>query len=187
MRLWTIQPNAVYDEIQKAGVYRCNSKLSENYQDECFRNAYEWISEKMKEKIGPAPEGVIIPIWAWHTWEGKRRKPDFRNSMFREYKDCCLIEIEIPDEQVLLTDFDSWHLVLNECPIIDEDDRDAFEQKYDHWLELPEGEKEIEMRKSWDALVNQTEDELMQKENISIQAVFWELRKEDVRNVKFHK
>ena len=112
MILWTIQPEAVYEEILSTGVYHCDfskSSLSE------WERQYDWLVEQMKKRIGPPPNGVSYPVWAWHTWEGVRKKPDLRRERWgngwKGERFVCL-EIDVPDKDVLLSDFDSWSIIL---------------------------------------------------------------------------
>lgn len=78
MRLWTIQPIVVYDYIQKYGSYCCLSEKCPNMED--FLIPYQWLTQKMAEKIGSPPQGIKYPVWAWHTYATKRKKPDLRRS-----------------------------------------------------------------------------------------------------------
>lgn len=77
MILWTIQPIEIWKIIQKAGVYRCNPKQSSMPEPE-FVEKYEWLIRQMKKRIGPPPEGVVYPAWAWYKQNGKHRKPNLR-------------------------------------------------------------------------------------------------------------
>ena len=99
MKLWTIQPVEVWREIQDKGVYRCNPSLIPLDLDE----EYKWLIRKMADKIGPPPEGVLYPVWAWYKQNGKHRKPDLRSKRWgygSGNEDYTCIEIEIPDEKV---------------------------------------------------------------------------------------
>lgn len=187
MKLWTIQTADIYHQIQRTGVYRCISEFSDKQEKE-FRDAYIWIRGKMEEQIGPAPQGVSDPVWAWHTWEGNRKRPDFRNHMFLFHdKDCCLMEIEVPDEKVFLTDYDDWHFVMNRWFFHNEDPEDVWDRRDEWWENLPEEEHQRVLLESWDKLIGLPEETLMQKKDASIQATFWELRKEQVKKVWFYK
>ena len=75
MILWTIQEEAVYHIIMEKGVYRCAPERI--FIPEC-RYQYDWLVRQMEERIGPSPEGVEYPAWAWYSWEGERKKPDLR-------------------------------------------------------------------------------------------------------------
>ena len=115
MILWTMQPLNVYEMIQGTGVYRCDPARSSMIGLE-FTEQYDWLVEKMTERIGPPPDGVKYPVWAWYKQNGKRSKPDLRSERWGygpggEMYTC--IEIDIPDDKVLLSDFDVWHLPLN--------------------------------------------------------------------------
>ena len=76
MRLWTIQPIKVWNEIQNYGVYRCNPVLTTLDMDD----EYKWMIRKMVDRTGPPPEGVQYPVWAWYKQNGKYHKPDLRSA-----------------------------------------------------------------------------------------------------------
>ena len=116
MRLWTLHSEDVYTSLMEKGIYRCDPALSECIEmaPKNFTNAYDWMNRQMERKVGPAPDGVIYPVWAWYIMGGRHRRPDFR---WREMYFCLpmvCMEIEVPDEQVLLSDEDLWHIVLND-------------------------------------------------------------------------
>lgn len=116
MHLWTVQPEELYEKLKAEKVLRCDPAQSE-WVTECgFSTAYDWISEQMKMRVGPPPKGVVYPFWAWHTIDWRHQKPDLHRTEFRAYKgnQVCL-EIEIPDNMVLLSDETSWHIVLNDA------------------------------------------------------------------------
>lgn len=111
MRIWSIQPVDVFKFIEEYGYYICKPSLSLNCKD--FKNAYDWLVTRMEERIGK-PAGVNYPVWAWHTRDWKHKKPDLRESGYEtKGMECVCIEIEIPDSQVVLSDFTAWHFVLN--------------------------------------------------------------------------
>ena len=113
MKLWTLQPVEVYDSIMKDGAYRCKPELSECLTEMNFYDAYDWLVEQMKEKIGQPPQNVKYPVWAWHTTYGKHKKPDLRRMDFRSKEPMVCLEIEKPDNEVLLSDEENWHFVLS--------------------------------------------------------------------------
>lgn len=59
MRVWSIQPVNVFKTIEEYGYYICKPSMSPNYRD--FKNAYDWLVVKMKERIGK-PMGVNYPV-----------------------------------------------------------------------------------------------------------------------------
>ena len=114
MRLWTIQPQEMYESLQQNGIVHCDPSRSSGLTEMNFQSAYDWMCEQMRQKIGPPPEQVTYPIWAWHTLDWKHQKPDLRRTEFcwqPEHSVC--LELEIPEEQVLLSDEERWHFVLN--------------------------------------------------------------------------
>ena len=88
MRLWTTMPARVYKEtIEKTGIYQCDPDKSEvlTWDDSGrqFANAYDWMSRYMTEKIGPPPEGIKYPVWAWYRLRTRQARPDLRWVEFR--------------------------------------------------------------------------------------------------------
>ena len=89
MRLWTIQSPEVYQLIEETGVYRCDpyqsgmltpideSKAGLELEKQ-FADSYDWLVRQMEKRIGPRPEGVVYPVWAWYQY-GFKRKPDLRS------------------------------------------------------------------------------------------------------------
>lgn len=142
--------------------------------DGALIDSYRWMAEQMKKRIGDPPEDVEFPVWAWYRWEGKRKRPDMRTH------GCCsekglpivLLTLDVPDEKVLLSDFDYWHAVLNDGDLVFPFDWDAV---------YPEDVK----RKSWENIfdIECTFDN--EKERcLSTQATLWEIKQEWVRKVE---
>ncbi|EID84763.1 hypothetical protein MSI_17110 [Treponema sp. JC4] len=174
MRLWTIQPENVYNLLISSEFFYCKPELSECLSSFNFENAYSWLVSKMENLIGPKPPYVKYPVWAWHTFDGKHSKPDLRKTEFRYFTESSVcIEIEIPDKDCCLTDEEEWHIVLNNC----------FNTKYLHNLDfenaeecfekLPPKEQKFIKEKSWDCIFDISQSNY-------IQATFWELRKENI-------
>ena len=181
MILWTIQPERVFRLIYKRGVYRCDFFKS-GMKD--FAYQYDWLVSQMKKRIGSPPEGVKYPVWAWHQWRKGRKKPDLRCERWycwpkgaKFYR----LEIEIPDDKVLLHNFDAWGIILNDGLLADsEDESDKLDKIYDS---LSPEEKNEFRAKNWEGvfdLKSVNNDWMTRGENI--QATFWELRRENIRS-----
>lgn len=99
---WTIQSAGKWEEIQKKGVLTANPDFI--WPEDL--KAYNWLREKMNEKI---PNGCEeYPIWLWVD------RPDLRKKGHLEAGEKgVLLKIEIEDQRVLLSDFQAWHFVLN--------------------------------------------------------------------------
>ena len=55
-----------------------------------------------------------VPRWAWYKYDETKYRPDLRYSGYlKKGVKGVMIEFEESFENVLLTDFDEWHLVLN--------------------------------------------------------------------------
>lgn len=139
----------------------------------------------MEERVGAPPEGVKYPLWAWHTIYGKQQEPDLRKSMFRKYEDprVC-IELDIPDDKVLLTDYDTWLEVLNDEYIdfaLSEEDYKLERANY----EALTAEEQLEAKiRSWErAFGILPYQNNWRRIGFFVQACFWEIRPEHVKTV----
>ncbi len=207
--LWTIQSEDVYEELMREGVYHTNPGLAFCRDIPEIEFCYKWMARKLSEKAGLPPEGLTFPVWAWHTWEGKRKRRDMRCLGYGERgRKLVQMEIEIPESRVLLSDFDLWGLILNgfSLDMENEDDMDAFylwlqrrgyrggmdlirlcdsiPSSYDSSVSNEIWMMRDEILRSWDKCLGKDQkqnDLLMGSRGRSIQAVFWELKKEDVK------
>lgn len=183
MTLWTIQPIGVYENLIETGRYICDINKS-GMAD--FRGAYDWLAEQMISKIGAPPTGVKYPIWAWYK-DGEKYKPDLRHARFaygNKGERFACIEIEIPDENVVLSDFDDWHSIMN-------DDLISFTEEEYHQLQkdynqLSESDRQKMKYDNWQRVfdVDCFKNEWTRRGEY-IQATFWELRKEQIKGVRF--
>ena len=149
MILWTIQPEEVFDLIQRTGVYHCDINKSGDY--DFLSCQYDWLVSQMKKRIGYPPEGVSYPVWAYQRWRLTKRRPDLRAVRWywgkigeKHYR----LEVDIPDNEVLLTDRNSWDIMLNNGLLsYSEKEYNELEKIYDN-MTL---ERQIEMRnKNWE-------------------------------------
>lgn len=187
MKLWTMQPVEVYDELMENGVFICDpSKVCEP----SFLDRYGWMNEQLNKK-DPKPENVDFPIWAWFRYNCREKKPDLRNSCYgtRGDKMVCM-ELDVPDEKVLLSDFDLWHYPLNDWWLDNAMFKDTFsEEEYDEnhkWFNsLSKDEQQVVKEKSWHVIFNiDYFDNGFMCKGEYVQAVFWELKKEYVKKVQ---
>lgn len=111
MRLWTIQTLAAWEQLRRRGSLRGTLRCSEP----SFRDAYAWMAAQMRVRLGPPPARCRMPVWAWYQWSGcARRKPDLRAAgHLPKGTPGVRLEIEAAEHQVLLSDFELWHHVLN--------------------------------------------------------------------------
>lgn len=103
IKLWTIQSPLAWTNLQEKGVLRADGRrIDKNYQ-----MAYKWMMEQMKIRLHDY-QG-FFPLWCWYT-----PKPDLRKKAHLiPGQKGVRIEFITRSEKVLLSDFDSWHFVLN--------------------------------------------------------------------------
>ena len=187
MRLWTIQPPEVLDIIEKTGKFICDPEKSYWKDDEYFQRAYSWMMAQMYLHNITRPKNALSPIWAWHTHNWKHKKPDLRRSEFgRRGKKYVCIELEIPDNKVLLSDHYGWHCVLNNDYNNPARTEEKWEILNDRFESIRQGYvRELVKIASWDKIfdVEPFENEFVSNGKY-IQAVFWEIKKENIIKVQ---
>lgn len=185
MILWTIQPEEVVDIINRDGVFTCNTKLSENYED--LKEAYDWlVSEMIRRNILP-PTNVYLPLWAWHTRDWKHEVPDYVNeSITTPGQKCVCIEFEIDDDKVLLSDYDNWHMVLNDCWFDDSTSEEEWDKLHEWYDTLDRTTQYVMKLESWQKVFDVTPScSDWSIKGAYVQATFWELRKDMIRDIKY--
>lgn len=183
MKLWTVQPQEVISIIEKTGEFICDETKS----DKDFRKAYEWIAKEMDKRHIVHPEGLVLPLWAWHTRDWKHRKPDLRNiGLGIRGEKCVCIEFEIDDSQVLLSDFFAWHCVLSGGFYNNSHTEAEWNEKDARYEALSGEQKGIETLKSWQKVfdVTASENEFYQNGRY-VQATFWKLSKDMVTDIRY--
>ena len=186
MILWTFQEEEIYQSILETGKYICDPEKS-TMLDLDIKPGYDWLVMQMKERVGNPPEGVTYPVWAWYAQKSQHQKPDLRTERWcygnGGEKYVCL-EIEVPDEQVLLSDFDLWGLILLDALISETEAEDTeFEKIY----EALSPEKQFEMKyENWKRVfdVSPLDNEWIRRGEW-IQATFWVLTKDMIRKVRY--
>lgn len=206
MILWTVQDIAVWEQLESTGVYTTPSDKivfpeSENDAFDHANYAYRWLADQMRKRVGPPPEGIEYPVWAWYKQRGQHDgKPDMRSSHHIKGKPCVRMKLDIPDWEVLLSDFDDWHHALNYWHLsATEEESDEFGawreslgvsfHDIGNWnLKSPELELvRARVEASWERMLGvQPADEHWHSpwEERSIQATFWTLRREHVMSVE---
>lgn len=119
-----------------------------------FRAAYEWLAVQMKSRVASSPKDAQYPFWAWALIDGVSKKPDLRRTEFNNYVgENVVLEIEIPDIDVLLSDEENWHYVLNDWYLHDVSDNEGKWEKTDMWFDgLPPDTKDSVKQKSWERI-----------------------------------
>lgn len=191
MRLWTIQREGAWKVLRERGYLTARRRFA--FAD--FLPAYDWLAGQMRDKL-PAthPSRSSVPLWAWYQYESVAKpRPDLRSSGYLPAgTPGWRIEFEIPDELVLLSDFELWHLVLNYSYLpSSEADDERFDREHPHlrtwWSEPPDDPAiDAEIRGSWQRIFDlDWSDPYVAgpRDTKSIQATFWRLEMAWVRRV----
>ena len=185
MKLWTIQPWEVWELLQYTGIYQCDP--TRVTMSAYFDEKYRCLNRKMTTRIGSPPQGVIYPVWAWYKQNGRHCKPDLRSERRgcgSENENYTCIELEVPENQVLLSDFDIWHIILNDGLISDsEEESQAQEALYNA---LSAAQKRAYKDKTWERVFDVSP--LKNGWTICgewVQATCWDLRREFILSVRF--
>lgn len=111
MRLWTIQTEPAIAVLSRRGRLRGDGRRVDSF----MRPAYRWMAEQLAGRVAPPAGHGGYPVWAWKQIDGvARSRPDLRTSGFLPSgTPGVLVELEIPEGDVLLSDFQKWHAVLN--------------------------------------------------------------------------
>jgi len=129
MILWTIQRVEAWQTLQRRGVLLGDMRRVYIH----FRPAYQWLMEHLSLRRAP--------IWAWHAYNAKRKRPDLRCSahLGRGERGVC-VEFDAPDGLVTLSRFDLWHSALNDAFLSEDEQHDidnpTLEQKQQSWQHL---------------------------------------------------
>lgn len=201
MILYSTQDLSICESIMDGNTHRALRPFvtKDPEIDEWFDRSYSWMREKMIERIGPAPAQDVYPTWAFYQWWGSdKKKPDLRYRsarMFAERRTCALMTLEIPDDQVLLSDYDGFHFPLNSWYLGDETRGDEIhkfvcENKFHSFEDYPLILQQ-EIKDSWNQIFDlDCVPPLLEfdKKDQVIQATFWEIKPEYLKEaIRFDK
>lgn len=180
----TVQPIEVFDKLQRDGIVsgdwgiikdRIVGEFGDIEQSEdygTFTGSYKWLKSRMKDSrvVDLAQDSSAFFGWC-QSINHRRAIADLRHikTYIPKGKLGVILTLAIPEDRVMLTDFDLWHCVLNNFSA-NEDDVD------DQRLIVS----------SWDSAIYQN-DEFFQGryKDASIQATFFNIVPDDVVSVGF--
>lgn len=189
MRLWSIQTEEVYNKLMQNGEVIAQINKSDTLEyGKCqeFTDAYKWLIDQMEKRGIRKPNGYETPWWAWYKINGE-------NKLTSEIEYLCtpdmkfkLLELEVPDKDVLLSDYNKWHYVINKWWLDDSTCEKEWDENMDWFDTLPYCERYKVMECSWQKIFNiekKTVGDNWDTNGLYVQAVFWRLKKEYVKNV----
>jgi hypothetical protein len=181
LRVWTIQPLETWERLQTRGrLYADGWRIPLE-----FRPASRWMHRQMQAHVPGF--GGRYPWWGW-----ARPKPDLRHAGHLPHGASGVrLGLELPDEEVLLSDFDAWHVVLNRGYLaLSEADFDDFYRRFEMAVSDPRAWPPLEpwhtaIVSSWERIFDL--DALASDPDwcgpaIHVQATFECLRLRDVRH-----
>lgn len=122
MKFYTVQ-SIEFWENNKNNKYLKNKYLKNdyNYVYEDMALQYKWMYNQMKNRLEEVDESMI---WVWP------KRPDLRLSGYSARGDeCVLLQLELHESQVLLSDFEMWHLPLMNMVVTKYDDENIEKEK----------------------------------------------------------
>lgn len=198
MRIWSIQSEQAWEHLKRYGCLMARR----DHRAEDWSHAYDWMRDQLVRRIGAPPHDDVEPLWGWYQWGGKSKRPDLRfiRHHWGPEGNHVLIECELPDDSVLLSDHDAWHCVLNDGYLALDEQKDSahdslrrtYERKTSHAKLGTLAKRRLERLKrnrqeSWelifdlDALDNDYWGTMNSK---SIQACFWKISLDHVKSCK---
>lgn len=191
MRVYTIQTVEFYEELLRNGVVYCNR------ESECSRDCkvqYDWMAEQMRKRIGEPPlPNIKYPVWVWQQNKSRKRpKPPMSSKNIPNgHSEAVMLELDVPDNEVLLSDLNLWILPLNHWAINNRhEDKllykklEEYEKTHGKCYEMHEYPEEIrrEIFDSWERVfdLNICDSYMVtsRRQNRSIQGTIWLLCKE---------
>ena len=193
MILWSILTIEAWNKLKSKGFLRGNLRYIDKYHIEPYR----WLSNQMCARIGPKPSDDTWPVWAWYQWQGeKRKRPDLRSGGLSQKGEYGIrVEFEIDENSVLLSDYELWYYVLNYCylPLSEKSSKEFKAMIAQHNLcyyktkPLPNKTFHKIIVDSWGKIFDldwSAKYIALKRSEKSIQATLWEIRYEQVRNIK---
>ena len=203
MTLWTIQTIAAWKILEREKVLFNDPRYSRAAEEELFLDAYRWMVKQMERRIGPKPDNTSFPLWAWYQWhDSKKRKPDLRCiAHLPKGERGVRIEFEQSDKEVLLSDFVLWNNYSINYWYLPRTiaEGDAFDAELEaelsrHNLDfsglklLPVRAYHQRIEDSWERIfdLDWSEEDISDPfDKKSIQATFWQLNFDQIKDVQF--
>lgn len=176
MRICTFQTQEVYNALISEGVVLVDPTKSVFLSDpdwSSFIPPYDWMRDQMRQRL-PGYQGGY-PWWGLaeptsdelHHWAGHGH----------------LLELDIPDELVLISHYDAWYCVLNNwnCALTEEEDAE-FDAKWDN---ASDPERMAAIQDTWQRIFDyQTLSKTTIWRESYRQACFEKLRLQDLRSMR---
>lgn len=129
MKCYTVQKLSAWEEAKQKGFLTGNKTY---INEEWFLSYYLWMMKQMAKRIKNYHNE--FPIWVWL---------DASNICFSELLDdeWVLLEIDISEEQILLSNFEAWHFMLNDWNFDEENKTICKDQSWEYIFDKEKMEK----------------------------------------------
>mgnify|MGYP003407024610 FL=1 len=182
---WTFVPKTIVGDVLSGKLQTCSMEFSE--QDPLFQLAYAWMKDAMDEAGIKGREPGMNPWWCWIRMGADQIKP----TDLQADEASVLLELSLDPKDVLLSDFDMWHVPLNYWLNAEGAEEESFENELklaglNIFEDKPLPEPfHTRVQASWRDVfcldrVNGYTGELKDK---SIQGVFWKMSPESINGI----
>jgi len=173
MLLYHILPQSAYETLLRRGYLTGDGRRAWTG----MHRAYDWMVAQMERRLPKRPgKAGKYPVWAWASWRCNQTRPDLRyRGHLPSGMPGMLLTIEIDPSLVLLSDFNAWHMCLNNWYYAaSEAEGDAWEVRA---AALPPGQQQWEKEQSWEKMfdLDSWRDPEWWGQIDGIQATFWVL------------
>lgn len=156
MKILTIQPLSIVSRLEKGEIVYPNDDVILEKNDDSFISAYKWMVDKMDENCikGKMTE---FPFWGWYIYDNKKGSDilSCEDLDIKGYgKNSCVILLSLDDDEVLLSEFNLWHCVLNNGFCVNAKTESEFDKMYEWYENLTSKEMNEEKLKSWNNIFN---------------------------------
>lgn len=183
LRVFSIQPKEVVDKLLDNGEVFVDEHKIANPE---FIKAYDWLVKQMDKKL-EHPNGVKYPWFCFYLLNKENNITyedalELSNPDIDEY----LLELEVEESDLFLTDYNKWHYVLNDCYFDNSFSEKEWTDNVEWFDSLPLGVQESVKLSSWNEVMN-----IKQYESdwcisgVDVQGTFWRLSKDMVTKMTF--
>lgn len=170
--LYSFQPRAFWDHLVSHGASwpvtpGIFTLAADARDDGRWPYAYEWMVSRMLARGIRNDTGLArpYPIWTWFWWAGcHMKKPNlsYKGPWDDRGKDgCVFLHLRVPREDVLISNYDTFHTVINHHYLATSEEEDAafdarlIEAGHDpreSLMALPQGDLRAELEHSWERI-----------------------------------
>lgn len=107
IKAWMFVPTDIVDDLLTGTTTECASCYAD--MEDRVEIAYEWMKDCMDRAAIPGRKADITPWWCWVNVGDGYDRPTTNHS----WPNTTLLELSLYPEQVLLSEFQCWHVALN--------------------------------------------------------------------------